>query len=80
MAINEEVKEAFAVELKGIYEDLNEWINKVHQMTGPERLEIREVISDVRKAASGLEFEVPATFVIGDIRAACEILQDRLKG
>ena len=73
------IKQDFASDLKSIHDDLMDWINRVHQMTGPARLEIAEAIVET-KTASGHEIPITANFFIGDIIVACQALQERLKG
>lgn len=80
MAVSNETKQSFAEALLSIHADIMTWVNNIHEMTGPDRLEIRETVVEARKTPAGNEFDITSVYVIGDIEAACHVLVERLKG
>ena len=76
----EATKKDLAEDLKAIHDDLMEWIKRVHLMAGPDRVEIREAIVEVRNFMGDDKIEVSAAFFVGDIISACTVLQERLRG
>lgn len=79
MSVNEDDIKGFVGELLSIQQNLTRWVNSIHLMTGPDRLEMAETVIEV-KSASGRDVPVTAVYFIGDIEAACHVLVERLKG
>ena len=79
MAISEQDKRNFAEDLMSIHQDLMGWINRIHEMTGPERLEMAESVVEVR-TTSGFDVSITGPYFISDIKSACNVLEERLKG
>jgi hypothetical protein len=76
----EVVKAEFVTDLANMRIELLGWINRIHEMTGPMRLEMKTATVLASRTPDSPPMDLPADFIIGDIKAALNVLEERLKG